>query len=307
MDGGTPNYPKPQLQFKINNEVIANNVNIYSRVKNRRGEEIGVLKMCVRSSFGYASGAFQEFNFVEFLVEIKYDSTAGFTVDAFSVEPKERLQITAVKPTYALEAYVCDPAITSTVNGPGGTRTIPDLDTTYDSIGGTDAFNHGGIIAVCVIPDDPTYADGFILNRIEDFTWIRDSPLTSQEAIVGGAASLNRLTHFPVFSFAEMCYSSSILIANFYILDGFVYGIGNAELRLRTRRRLGEGEDNRQLEWDKTPTCPFDLCVAIDRSYRIDDPCCSNRPDLVKTAGGASFGPSSLATAAALLSTALMA
>jgi hypothetical protein len=82
--------------------------------------------------------------------------------------------------SYGLEAYVCDLAITSTVNGPDGTtRAILDRISTYD-------LNQGEFVTVCVIPDNFTYTDGIRLNGIFDFTWTRDTPLINQEAIIDG-------------------------------------------------------------------------------------------------------------------------
>merc|ERR1719476_292725 len=181
----------------IDTQVLANDANIYTLVTQAMADNAalewedddvgkGVMKMCVRTGLGYVTGAsFQEVNFIESLITIRYDLTAGFSVDAFSVEPKERLETTAVKDTYALEAYLCDPAVTSAVTDP--VRTIPDEITLYNVAGGTDAFNQGALITVCVIPDGPTYSDGIRLDGLIDFTWTRDTPLTSQEAIIGSA------------------------------------------------------------------------------------------------------------------------
>jgi len=258
----------------------------------------GVMKMCVRSSLGYTDGSFQEVNFIESLITIVYDLTAGFCVEAFNVEPKERIETTAVKDTYALEAYLCDPTVTSPVTDP--VRTVPDVITVYDAAGGTDAFNQGALITVCVIPDGPTYSDGIRIDGLTDFSWTRDVPLTTQDAIVASAAAGNGLTSYIAAGcvMAEMCHFSSILFADFYISAGTVYGSGNADLTFQTRRRLGEGEA-RKLEEDEAATSPFDLSVSVTGT---DD-----GPGALKTAGGASFGASALATAAALLSAALLA
>jgi len=308
MDGGIPADPRPQLDFMIDTQVLANDANIYTLVTQAMADDPaldyenddvgkGEMKLCVRSSLGYVSGTFQEVNFIESLITIKYDLTAGFSVDAFSVEPKEREETTAAKDTYALEAYLCNPAVTSVVAGPA--RTIPDQITDYDVAGGTDAFNQGALITVCVLPDGPTYSDGIILNGLEDFTWTRDSPLTNQEAIIGGAASLNGLTSFTGCSLAEWCHFSSILFADFYISAGAVYGSGNADLTFRTRRRLGATEEeNRRLEEDAA-TSPFDLSVQVTAN--------TEGPGALKTAGGAAFGLKTLASVVALASAALLA
>lgn len=311
MDGTFGGLDRPQLDFMIDTQILANDANIYTLVTQAMADNAalewedddvgkGVMKMCVRTGLGYVTGAsFQEVNFIESLITIRYDLTAGFSVDAFSVEPKERLETTAVKDTYALEAYLCDPAVTSAVTDP--VRTIPDEITLYNVAGGTDAFNQGALITVCVIPDGPTYSDGIRIDGLIDFTWTRDSPLTTQEAIIGSAESGNGLTSYIDTDcvMAESCHFSSILFADFYISAGEVYGSGNADLTFQTRRRLGEKEESRQLEEDDAATSPFDLSVSVTGN---DD-----GPGAIKTAGGASFGASALATAAALLSAVLLA
>jgi hypothetical protein len=244
----------------------------------------------------------QEVNFIESLITIKYDLTAGFDVDAFSVEPKERVETTAAKETYALEAYLCDPDATPLEVLTTPARSRPFAITDYDPVTGSDAYNQGALITVCVAPDGPTYADGIRLNGLTDFTWTRDSPLTNQEAIFGSAASLNGLTSYISTNcvMSPWCHFSSILFADFYISAGEVYGSGNAALTFQTRRRLGEAvdEDSRQLQ-EEDASSPFDLAVSV----QVTD----EGPGALKTAGGASFGTSALASAVALLAAALLA
>lgn len=86
------------------------------------GDRYGEMKMCVRTSLGYTSGTYQEVNFIESLITIRYDLTAGFCVDAFAVEPKERLETTTTK-EYGLEAWLCAPDDTEALADP--VRTLP--------------------------------------------------------------------------------------------------------------------------------------------------------------------------------------
>jgi choice-of-anchor A domain-containing protein len=263
---------------------------------------MGVMKMCVRSSLGYTSGSFQEVNFIESLITIKYDLTAGFCVASFAVEPKERLETTAAKDTYALEAWLCDPLDTEDLTAP--VRTLPKRITTYDAVGGTDAFNQGALITVCVAPDEDTYSDGIRLAGLTTFDWFRDTPFVSQEAIVGGSASSNFLTSYDSAEcdVDEFCHFSSILFADFYISPGEVYGSGRADLTFEpTRRQLGDfsDEEQRRQMQEAEATSPFDVQVIVNGG---DD-----GPGTIRTAGGSSLRFSGVATAIAILAAALLA
>ena len=140
-----PGFPK--FSFKLKPAVVADLPRIYEKVGSHPGTTCdsttcqsrldkdktypladkgkGIMRFCVRTNLGYltdnistpggaasavgAGGLFREVNFLETLVTIKYTLEAGFTIDAFAVEPKEREEVTAIKDSYELEAYLCNP------------------------------------------------------------------------------------------------------------------------------------------------------------------------------------------------------
>jgi len=92
------------------------------------------------------------------------------------------------------------------------------------------------------------------------------------------------------------------LFADFYKNAGEVFGVGTAFLEFK-RRRLGyankpDGDATRKLQ-ETGGSSPFDLVI---RTNMADD-----GPGALKTAAGASYGVTLVATAMALLSAALLA
>ena len=268
----------------------------------------GLMKMCLRTSLGYTNAAtniFQEVNFIETLIKIRYDLTAGFCVDTFAVEPKERVEYTGSK-SYGLDAWLCDPDVQEydeTLD-----RTLPKKIVSYDTDATNtdgDTFKQGSLINVCVASDQATHDDGVVIKALTDFKWLRNEPVVvEQEAIANSAASLNFLTSYnpTECSGKEWCTFASVLFADFYSSPGSVVGNGNADLEfVTTRRKLrGVEEEGRQLQdADADAPSPFDLSVSVSG---IDD-----GPGAIRTAGGTSFGLSSLASAVALVVAALLA
>ncbi len=248
----------------------------------------GEMKFCVRSSLGYSYGVtntFQEVNYIESLIKIRYNLESGFCVADFNVEPKERIETTQEE-AYALQAWLCD--TNSMTNNINPARQLPTRVTTYDTVGGTNYYNQGALITVCVSPDDIAYAEGIRMSSLKDFTWTRDtfSGLPSleveQKAIENSSPAGNYLTHYDstACSGAEWCTFSSILVSDFYINTGSVTGSGTAQLEFG-RRRLEEG-DQRKLQGEDSSST-FDLNLGV---IGIDD-----GPAALKTAGAVtSFG-----------------
>jgi len=286
----------------------------------------GVMKMCVRSGLGYqdGSGSFQEVNYIESLITIKYDMTAGFCVDSFAVEPKLRVETTATKKNvYKLVAYLCQLyngnvlmeasasayPIAMPIDQTAAFVPSPDGSPLGNEGGkgsqiGAKAFNQGSLITVCVMPDPTAYAEGIRMNGLTSFEWSRPLPPQTQEAIADSDASDNYLTsyvHGDCTGGQDYCKFSSVLFADFYRSKGSAKGSGTAQIQFdTTRRRLGDNDEVRKLQEDDTDS-EFDISVELDDS---DD-----GPGALKTAGGrrASFGVSALASVVALLAAAILA
>ena len=301
----------------------------------------GMMKFCVRGGIGYNKTAYnyddaslsladqiaagyQEVNFIESLVTIFYDLTSGFSVDAFNVDPKERIETTAAKETYELEAWLCvtgnTPADMDTESWGSVSRVAPKE---IANIGAyTNApnvtpqfFNQGALITVCVAPKQTAWEDGIRMDGITYFDWVRndltstagglaDTSAINQDAIVGGVQSPNLLTSYTPTDCEgakHFCRFSSILFADFFVSTGSVSGSGNAKLTFgaNNARRLGESTPSRQLQADEGGESPFDLAVPVD----ITD----TGPAGLKTAAGVSFAASTFTMAVALVGAALLA
>ena len=316
---------KPELEFKVDTLKLANTPEIYevvdqalidSPLKPYSADDMGkgVMTMCARFSLGYVDGTdYQEVNFIESVITIKYDLTAGFSVDAFAVEAKDKDAATGVKDSYQVIAYLCDASTVSTKvpdGGPGGLtlENVPAKITSYEPTlnGAESAFAQGSLVTVCVTPDALTIADGIVMGAITDFTWKRDSTGTTQPAVeetAGGdfVAASNGLSALSCVPQSVYCSFASILFADFYLSAGTVAGDGNANMEFKiTRRRLKGGVEGerRQLQ-EAAAASPFDVSVGVTE---LDD-----GPGALKTAGGASTGFTALASAVALVSLALLA
>jgi len=285
-------------------------------------DDMGLVALCLRYSIGTAGDTeadFYEVNFLETLIQIKYDLTAGFSVDGIAVAPKERSITTQAKDAYNLIAYLCDGI---SVVEDGG-RQNPVLSSS--------TFNQGALVSVCVIPDPIAVADGIFIDSIIDYFWIRYENVPGPEAPDfpafddAGAASDTKQKAIPLLSnengLSALSYHlgapgsdnhyvviQSILFADFYKSAGTVSGIGQATLKFADNsRRMLKGSDGadadtaiegrRRLQDDAPST--FDVNIGVTND--------AEGPGALKTAGGASLGFTAMATAAALVSAALLA
>jgi hypothetical protein len=156
------------------------------------------------------------------------------------------------------------------------------------------SFCQGGLISVCVAPDDSAYLDGLRMNGIDLFEWIRGDGLVTQEAITYGEPASNYLTSYHSGSClggVDYCTFSTILYADFYASKSSATGAGSATMIFpdrRKKRRLGEalpdGQDRRVQE--DPPASTFEISIPLEAS---DD-----RPAVFRTAGGVSLGVTAL-------------
>lgn len=297
-------YQKMDTQF-FNEVATAPYSSIFDVDKDLNG---GFMSLCFRYSLNGESG---EVNFIETLLEIKYDLSAGFSVSGFDVKPKDKVSKNAEKSKYELEAYLCSP---TSVMTNVGTRLVPD------KFVPASPYNQGSLIQVCVHPKAPAVADGIVISTITGFTWNREDLSISQKAVplASNENGLSALSYSgPIVTVdSDSGYSyaviESILFAEFYMSVGTVTGTGEAQLAfegMSARRMLkgasedsnGSGlsvEDKRRLQ-DAGPAAEFGASAEVTTG---DD-----GPGALKTAGGASVSATVLATTAALVSAALMA
>jgi hypothetical protein len=324
---------KPMMKFKVDTpEFITksadpNSVNLYTSTE---GE--GVVNFCVRNGIGYTvdpspnaadpstfTQPYQEVNYIETIVRITYDLSAGFDVSGFSVAPKDRLETTQqVDYSTALEAYICvgpqsptyDAAThADTITYNDASFVIPKKVQDYD-VGASKSFNQGSLINICVRVKDEYATQGLRIDEIVDFTFNRADTQTivgsavSQKAIENKAPSGNFLTSFNQGSCYNKvsCDFASVLFAQFYATSGTVTGTGNGNLKFYNSRRLGESGKNglRRLEEDAGPgSSQVDISVPVNGD--------TEGPGDLKTAGSASIGATAFATVVALVGAIVMA
>ncbi|VEU38612.1 unnamed protein product [Pseudo-nitzschia multistriata] len=123
-----------------------------------------------------------------------------------------------VSVSYGVEAFLCDPST--------GTKIVPMR-----------PFAQGSIVSACVRPDAASRSDGLVMDRIENFTWKKESNGTpaalnfaaEQPVVLEGS-------HQDVLSVSECapdkayCAVTSILFADFFQYAGPVSALGNVYL-----------------------------------------------------------------------------
>merc|ERR1711907_15309 len=200
-----------------------------SQLYTDNGNNQATIVFCVRYSLD-ATGHL-EVNFLENVITMNIDLSAGFSVQAFDVAPKDKIESTATQ-TYNVDAKLCV--------GSGATTADIIADPPVDTV-----YNQGSLITVCVYPDADAAADGIVMNNIDSYTWRRQDPEvggvlppeTYQNAIGSGTADANGLTTFTGCNGQDVCVFDSILFAQFYETVGQVSGDGIATLQFDTARR----------------------------------------------------------------------
>merc|ERR1712232_1359786 len=232
-------------------------------------------------------------NFLENLITMDIDLSAGFTVDSFEVAPKDKIESTATQ-TYNVDAKLCV--------GTGGTSDEIKADPPVDTV-----YNQGSLITVCVYPDADAAADGIVMNNIDSYTWKRQDPDVNgvtppeiyQNAIGSGTADGNGLTTFSDCNGSDVCVFDSILFAQFYATQGAVSGDGIATLQFQTARRLGANGYGKQRKLQQAES-------AADFGLNVDVNALDDGPGALATAGGATLGMTALISFMGLVSALLL-
>jgi len=297
-----------QLKFKIQPEVV--NVATDPWYSDD-GAGTGTLDFCVRTTLGYGgssinssldtqlAGSYQEVNFIESLITVTYDLSAGFTTVSASVKPKDRETTTATEDNYTLVAWICD--VSTTAASESYTATTNQVVYTYPAALQYTAFEQGSLIPVCIRPDNLAYNEGIVMRHLNSFDWNRTAPVygnVNQNAIkeAPGVVADNRLTYHGGCDGSHYCLFQSVLFADFYVTAGTVDGSGEATVKYSSStRRLAEGEQRMLQEGGS----PFDVSVPLQGDVE--------GPGALKTAGGVTLGLTALASAVALVSAGLMA
>jgi hypothetical protein len=252
-----------QVPISVDVNTITSNTDVYSET-DTAGSIGAQIVFCVRFGLNTLGDSPVEVNFLESVVTLNVDLSAGFAIDDINVTPKDQLINTAAQ-AYTVEGYMCNP----------GTDT-PVADATT-------ALNQGSLISVCIKPDADGISDGIKMRSVDSFEWTRGA--TTQTAIENSVAAGNLLTSFDETACAggDYCQFSSILFAAFYATEGQVAGNGVASMQFGTRRLSEKAGGVRALqEQEAAATSEFDLAVSLAAA---DD-----GPAMLQTAAGASMG-----------------
>merc|ERR1711971_1382718 len=250
------------MGISVETSDITSNTDVYTETDT--GGAVGAsIVFCVRFGLNTLGDSPVEVNFLESVVTLNIDLSAGFSIDDINVTPKDQLINTAAT-TYTVEGYMCQP---------GSNTPVVDA---------TTALSQGSFITVCIKPDADGLADGIKMRTVDSFEWTRDA--TTQTAIESGAAASNLLTSFDETACAggDFCQFSSILFAAFYATEGQVGGNGVASMQFGTARRLSEKTNGLRVLQEAAATSEFDLAVSLAAA---DD-----GPAMLQTAAGASMG-----------------
>jgi len=251
------------------------------------GDNTVDIVFCVRYSLDAAGDL--EVNFLENLITLTVELNTDFTVDNFTVTPKDKIESTAVQ-TYNVDAKLCVGGYVANGDDPAAVKADPPVETVY---------NQGSLITVCVYPDADAEADGLVMNNIDSYTWKRDGGTPDeifQNAIGGGNADGNGLTSFSGCTGEQVCVFDTILFANFYATEGAVNGAGVATLQF-ARRRLGANGNQRKLQ---------QADQAADFGLNVDVNALDDGPGALATAGGATLGMTALVSFMGLVSALLI-
>merc|ERR1711907_31991 len=215
-----------KVPITVDVNTITSNTDIYSET-DTDGSIGAQIVFCVRFGLNTLGDSPVEVNFLESVVTLNVDLSAGFSIDDINVTPKDQLINTAAQ-AYTGEGYMCNPG----------------TDTPVDDAAA--ALNQGSLITVCIKPDADAISDGIKMRTVDSFEWTRDA--TTQTAVESGIAAGNLLTSFDETACegGDYCQFSSILFAAFYATEGQVSGAGVASMQFGTGRRLSsnDGEAN---------------------------------------------------------------
>jgi len=260
-----PNIGEATLAFVLDTSALALNTDVFAAVAGNTAE----MKMCSRFMLKTKTGEI-EVNFIESIITVFFDLTAGFELASFVVESKDMCTAVVGEKDYNVEAYLCDPS------------NLEQLPTVGDESSNNNVFQQGSLISVCVTPDADSKTDGIVMTSIDNFKWTRQQqdvgdPIIEQPAIEGGNPASNLLTRLNCESGWPICSFSSLLFADFYVNAGKVAGNGTVSLqfgdngaRLLVDSLADNDEEQQQQrtlqEVDPAATSVFDISVGISKS-----------------------------------------
>jgi hypothetical protein len=199
-----------EIAMAIDASVISADSEVYSESM-VDGEMAAVVDFCVRFALHTPADIGElEVNFLEIVITLNVDLTAGFEIGALAVAPLDRCVNTAAQ-DFLVEGYFCEEN-----NEPDSSITAP-------------VFNQGDLVKICVRPVQDAREEFFIrMLRITSFVFERGS--INQPAVADGISASVLTDLFCDAGFA-ICHFETILFAAFYQSPGSVTGSGIADMR----------------------------------------------------------------------------
>ena len=244
-----------QIATQIDANTIRADTQVYSEDV-VGADTAATIDFCVRFSL-YTAPAFGdlEVNYLEIVVQLDVDLTAGFEIGALSVAPLDRCVNEATQ-EFFLEGYFCEEGKEA------------------DPTGVAPVYNQGSLVKICVRPVANAREAFFVrMLRITSFAFERD--LIVQPAIVAGAVSGSGLTDLHCLPGYAICHFETILFAAFYASPGAVTGSGIADMQFggdssptslspKNRRALRENRSLQDGAADAgVASAMFELAVEI--------------------------------------------
>ena len=278
------------LVFQIDPEILSKN----DKVFNSDGyPDKATMQFCLRYMLWTGSETDDnaiEVNYKETILTIDFNMKKGFEMDGASAVPSEIYgdkNNIADREGYGVEGYLCD------IN-------------TLEKIPTPDGYSQGDSISICSKIGASAAEDGIFLKGVDYFYWKREFKLggipttTIQYAMKDGVIA-NMLTQYSCTADALFCSFSTMLLADFFTAKGIVSGQGQVSMQFgtsqdrRSRRFAAEKTNLRSLQQQQQDTdvaadyasSGFSISIPV---MKMDD-----RPGFLPTAGGASYGTTSLA------------
>mmetsp|Transcript_14133 Transcript_14133/g.31685 ORF Transcript_14133/g.31685 Transcript_14133/m.31685 type:complete len:442 (+) Transcript_14133:1-1326(+) len=253
--------------FQIDLQTMAQNDDIYS---NETPGEAQV-DLCLRYMLwtGPESDADSiEVNYLETILTLEIDLTAGFEISAIEVAMKDSGTGNAVeRDDFTVQGYLCDPNTRERIN--------------------TKEFNQGSLVTICVEIEERATRDGIFLDQVDEFKFVRQIGTfnLTQVAVENGQAASDGLTYYDCPPGSIVCMFQSMLYASFFMTSGEIFGEGTATMGFASLPEedgggTESGERRRALEQRRALQggSSFEITIPIEP---LDD----TRPPL-KTAGG---------------------
>jgi hypothetical protein len=153
-------------------------------------------------------------------------STLWITIPQQQPPPVDSIVTTVngtVSDDYEVTGYSCDPL-------------------TYERVD-TDTIEQGDILTICVEVEERAINEGIFLEGVETFTWFRDDGAfinLNQVAIEDGVASRDGYTYYHCDPGSTMCYFRSILMSEYYMFPGEIFGAGTVSLAYASSLESGD-------------------------------------------------------------------